>query len=69
MDAFFADYSLVPLMVQQNYLKAQLTDAPQQYMWLDRMSKAADAIVDGDLVRGMRDVGMPRRRGPDLFLH
>ena len=43
-------------MVQQNYLKAQVTEAPQQYMWLDRVSKAADAIVDGDLVRRPRNV-------------
>lgn len=50
VDAFFTDYSIVPLMVQQNYLKVQVRNATAPNVVLDKMSAAADAIVDGDLV-------------------
>jgi replication factor C subunit 1 len=58
-NAFFVDYNLVGLMVQQNYLKvvqgdflqaARVKDDDTGIVVLERMSKAADSMSDYDLV-------------------
>ncbi|XP_050684593.1 replication factor C subunit 1 [Leptidea sinapis] len=47
-DLFFSDYSLVPLFVHENYLNVA-PHCPKNEV-LDRMSRAADSISQGDLV-------------------
>lgn len=51
-DAFFRDYSLVPLMVQQNYLPA-LQSSREKGDKIDRMRAASEALSDNDLVDAM----------------
>ncbi|CAM9482846.1 unnamed protein product [Chrysoparadoxa australica] len=50
-DAFFVDYNIMPLFVQQNYLNSlRMSDRDTQ---VDRMTQAADAVSDADLVAAM----------------
>ncbi|BGP18533.1 hypothetical protein JCM10213_002954 [Rhodosporidiobolus nylandii] len=59
VEVYFQDHSIMPLFVQENYLKAKFSRAtgcsgPDLALKnLDLMTKAADAISDGDLVDAM----------------
>lgn len=59
LDIYFSDHSLMPLFVQDNYLKANFSKASGlmghdlALKNLELMSKAADAISEGDLVDRM----------------
>ncbi|EDQ90530.1 uncharacterized protein MONBRDRAFT_16219, partial [Monosiga brevicollis MX1] len=48
-DAFFVDYSIMPLFVQENYLKHKDSDV-STVEHLTRLSQAADAISESDLL-------------------
>ncbi|KAJ7179697.1 DNA replication factor C large subunit [Mycena filopes] len=56
MELYFQDHSLMPLMIQENYLKSTPTalqkyDGPMKILKsLELMDKAASSISDGDLV-------------------
>jgi replication factor C subunit 1 len=62
MDLYFYDYSFLPLMVQENYLRCtqpnlargppgmQVTPSQMQVRLMELMSQAADSISDGDLI-------------------
>jgi len=55
-DAYFNDYQLAPLMIQENYVRMNPTDARGPNGELDAielMSKAADSLSDADLVDTM----------------
>ncbi|GJJ70064.1 replication factor C subunit 1 [Entomortierella parvispora] len=55
-DAYFNDYQLAPLMIQENYVRMNPTDARGPNSELDSielMSKAADSLSDADLVDTM----------------
>ncbi|GAA5869122.1 hypothetical protein JCM8547_008702 [Rhodosporidiobolus lusitaniae] len=58
-DLYFSDHSIMPLFVQENYLKQKFSRAsglvgPDLALKnVDLMSKAADSISDGDLVDAM----------------
>lgn len=41
---------MMPLFVQENYVKAHPNSAQSVHIHLDKLSRAADAIADGDLV-------------------
>ncbi|GAA5889227.1 hypothetical protein JCM6882_000680 [Rhodosporidiobolus microsporus] len=59
LEVYFQDFSIMPLFVQENYLKSKFSRASGQsgpelaLTNLSLMSKAADAISDGDLVDAM----------------
>ncbi|GAA6026332.1 hypothetical protein JCM10207_008062, partial [Rhodosporidiobolus poonsookiae] len=59
LEVYFQDFSIMPLFVQENYLKSKFSRASSlsgpdlQLKNLELMSKAADAISDGDLVDAM----------------
>ena len=65
-NAFFIDYSLVPLLVQQNYIdraRSGIFNSKQPEMMrlstedkMDRLAKAADAVSDMELA-GARLMG------------
>ncbi|KAG0213881.1 hypothetical protein BGX28_003305 [Mortierella sp. GBA30] len=55
-DAYFNDYQLAPLMIQENYVRMNPTEARgdnQGIEAMDLMSKAADSLSDADLVDTM----------------
>ena len=59
------DYSLVPLMVQQNYLSARIAGASTPQQQRIQISKAADAFLDGDAVGdGQNQMGRTRWAEP-----
>jgi len=62
-DSFFIDYSLVPLLVQENYIDASKGSAALKAMdeadRLERLSQAAHAVSDMDIVG-------PGRMGQDM---
>jgi len=47
-DLYFHDFSLIPLMIEENYIKSATGGSPAEQ--LQRLSKAADSIVNGDLI-------------------
>ncbi|KAF9206942.1 hypothetical protein BGZ49_001536 [Haplosporangium sp. Z 27] len=50
-DMYFNDYQLAPLMIQENYVRMNPTDARNDSIdAIDLMSKAADSLSDADLV-------------------
>ncbi|GAA5870083.1 hypothetical protein JCM1840_003576 [Sporobolomyces johnsonii] len=59
LDVYFQDFNIMPLFVQENYLKGRFSRASGcsgndlALKNLDLMSRAADAISDGDLVDAM----------------
>nr|ASF90187.1 hypothetical protein SPAR06058 [Bartheletia paradoxa] len=59
MELYFHDFSFMPLFVQENYLKftptnaANLQGQDKTLKTLELLTKAADAISDGDLVDAM----------------
>jgi replication factor C subunit 1 len=59
VELYFQDHSIMPLFVQENYLKAKFSRAGQTsgqdlvLKNLELMTKAADSISDGDLVDAM----------------
>lgn len=59
IDYYFQDHSLIPLFVQENYLKCNpartrdLNKEEKESEHLKYLSKAADAISDGDIVDSM----------------
>ncbi|GAA5961864.1 hypothetical protein JCM21900_006467 [Sporobolomyces salmonicolor] len=59
LDVYFQDFNMMPLFVQENYLKGRFSRASGcsgndlALKNLDLMSRAADAISDGDLVDAM----------------
>ncbi|RKP19960.1 DNA replication factor C, large subunit [Rozella allomycis CSF55] len=48
LELYFYDYSFVPLMIQENYIKSFTSSDP-----LENTLKAADSIADADIVDGM----------------
>lgn len=50
IDSYFMDYAMMPLFVQENYIKVHPANASSVHIHLDKLSRAADAISDGDLV-------------------
>ncbi|KAG0047119.1 hypothetical protein BGZ83_007755 [Gryganskiella cystojenkinii] len=59
-DAYFNDYQLAPLMIQENYVRMNPTEAKGQNFELDAielMSKAADSLSESDLVGNMINGG------------
>ncbi|KAF9568365.1 hypothetical protein EC968_002933 [Mortierella alpina] len=55
-DAYFNDYQLAPLMIQENYVRMNPTEArgaDQDLRAMELMSKAADSLSDADLVDTM----------------
>ncbi|KAG0328122.1 hypothetical protein BGZ99_006138 [Dissophora globulifera] len=56
MDLYFNDYQLAPLMIQENYIRMNPTEAKQDLSGLEAielLSKAADSLSDADLVDTM----------------
>ncbi|GAA5948383.1 hypothetical protein JCM3775_001641, partial [Rhodotorula graminis] len=59
LEVYFQDFSIMPLFVQENYIKGKFTRAAgasgveAQIKNLDLVCKAAEAISDGDLVDAM----------------
>ena len=60
LDFYFQDHSIVPLMVEENYLKSQplsvqkeSTPPLRDWKHLELLSKAAHSISDGDLIDTM----------------
>ncbi|KAG8963841.1 hypothetical protein FRC03_002525, partial [Tulasnella sp. 419] len=59
MDYYFQDFSMVPLFIQENYLKTHpnklrgYSGTEEQLKRLELMDKAASAISDGDLIDSM----------------
>jgi len=64
-NSFFVDYSLIPLMIQQNYIKsytggqAYRSSGTNEVAKLELLSRAADAVADMELseagIRGLGD--------------
>ncbi|KAF9365235.1 hypothetical protein BGX34_010798 [Mortierella sp. NVP85] len=55
-DLYFNDYQLAPLMIQENYVRMNPTDAradPSGLEAIELMSKAADSLSDADMVDSM----------------
>ncbi|KAG0259627.1 hypothetical protein BG011_002518 [Mortierella polycephala] len=55
-DAYFNDYQLAPLMIQENYIRMNPNEARgdnQELKAIELMSKAADSLSDADLVDTM----------------
>ncbi|KAI1315277.1 hypothetical protein EDD11_001009 [Mortierella claussenii] len=55
-DTYFNDYQLAPLMIQENYVRMNPTEArsdPTGVVAMDLISKAADSLSDADLVDTM----------------
>lgn len=50
LDLFFVDYSMVPMIVQENYLSYRPAGAKNIVDELEAASKAADSIAESDLV-------------------
>jgi replication factor C subunit 1 len=55
LDLYFQDFSMIPLMVQENYLKMKIYLEPgnindQKLQTLDRISRAADSISLSNLI-------------------
>lgn len=59
LEVYFHDFSIMPLFVQENYIKGKFTRAvgtsgvEAQIKNLDLVCRAAEAISDGDLVDAM----------------
>ncbi|GAA6031539.1 hypothetical protein JCM8097_006509 [Rhodosporidiobolus ruineniae] len=59
LDVYFQDHSIMPLFVQENYIKSKFSRSTGNHgkelalKNLELMTKAADAISDGDLVDAM----------------
>lgn len=52
IDAYFVDFSMMPLMMQENYLKNNSWVAQSDTI-LSTLSRAADSISDGDIADSM----------------
>ncbi|KAG0336326.1 hypothetical protein BG004_008105 [Podila humilis] len=53
-DVYFNDYQLAPLMIQENYVRMNPTEARHDDLKsIELMSKAADSLSDADLVDSM----------------
>jgi replication factor C subunit 1 len=55
-DLYFNDYQLAPLMIQENYIRMNPTDARADASGLEAIeliSKAADSLSDSDMVDSM----------------
>ena len=59
LENYFVDFSLMPLMIQENYLKLtpvciqRHPDKDRNVMELQYLQRAADSISDGDLCSAM----------------